>query len=109
MTADESLAFLGSRTHAVLATVGVDGAPDASLVDCRVEGNAVVVRGLDDRAHTAIRHDARIAVAVEQCPSYYEIRGMSAHGHAEDRGTADYALPLTDVVAFDFAKIRERP
>jgi hypothetical protein len=109
MTADEARSFLGSRAAAVLATVGADGMPDAALAACRVDGDAVVVDDLDARARASIGHDARVAVAVEQCASYYEIRGVTAHGTARDLGTGAYAVALTDLVAFDFAKIRERP
>jgi hypothetical protein len=108
MTSEEARTFLGGRAHALLVTLSPDGAPDASLVDCRRDGDALIISDVVDRANEAIARDPRVAVSVEQCPSYYEIRGATAHGTLELGNQGEYRLALDDVVAFDFAKIQRR-
>lgn len=99
--------FLSTRRHVVLATVGPDGAPDATIVSCRYEDGELLL-SVDDAMRAAFAVDDRVSCAGEVCPSYYEIRGVTVHGRAEP--AADVVRVHRETVAsFDFAKIRERP
>ena len=126
MSAEEVGAFLGRQRWVVLGTLDPSGAPEADLAVCGLAGATLyfgVERGSRSARHIA--HDARVCCANDQFPTYYEIAGVTAHGRARPvtdaaeiararaviGDTADraiYALPLDDVVSFDFAKIQNR-
>jgi len=131
MSASEIDAFFASQRWVVLATLDADGSPWAELAACgleRGELHFLVCRGT--RSHGNIERDARVCASVDVYPSYYEIRGATAHGAArrvddesvrsriarpgvpvvDDTGERSdlYALPLDDVFSFDFAKIRNQ-
>jgi nitroimidazol reductase NimA-like FMN-containing flavoprotein (pyridoxamine 5'-phosphate oxidase superfamily) len=109
MSIKEMSGFLQTRRFALLATVDVNGAPDATLTACSFVAGSVTVHGLDSLGQRAAETGSAVALAFEQCPSYYEIRGVTAHGRLEMIETDEYRLPLTDVMTFDFAKIQGRP
>jgi Pyridoxamine 5'-phosphate oxidase len=109
MSIKEIQDFLQTRRSALLATVDVNGAPDATLIHCSFVDGDVMVQELDDLGQRAVDAGSAVALGFEQCRSYYEIRGVAAHGHLEMTGPDEYRLPLTDVMAFDFSKIQRRP
>ena len=113
MTPAEVLAFLGAQRWMALGTLDPDGTPAGDLVPVRLVETTLrfaVPRG--SRADDNIRRDARVCCAADEFPSYYEIRGVVVHGHAEPSGVGEggewteYALGLDDVASFDFRKIR---
>ncbi len=109
MSTEEVGKFLQTRRSAVLATVDGDGAPDATLIMCNVRSGEIIVHPLDELGHLAANEGTSVAIGFEQCPSYYEIQGVSAHGQLEVVGPDEYRLPLDDVMGFDFSKIQRRP
>jgi hypothetical protein len=64
---------------------------------------------VDDPLREALVADARVSCAVEMCPSYYEIRGVTLHGRAEPVSNSEVRVRADDSTSFDFGKIRERP
>lgn len=117
MTRDELLAFLGAQRWMVLGTLDPDGTPAGEVVPVRLDGDRlrfVVARG--SRAHDNIGRDPRVCCAADEFPSYAEIRGVVAHGRAEHGDPSgrlgpdwlEYAIPLDDVVSFDFRKMAGR-
>ena len=131
MTAAEVDVFFASQRWVVLATLDADGSPWADLAACGLEQGELhflVCRGT--RSHHNIERDARVCASIDVYPSYYAIRGATAHGAArrvddgslrariarpgvpvaDDSGERSdlYALPLDDVFSFDFAKIRNQ-
>jgi nitroimidazol reductase NimA-like FMN-containing flavoprotein (pyridoxamine 5'-phosphate oxidase superfamily) len=109
MTPQEVDEFLGSRVHAVLATVGADGAPDVTIVPCRYDdGILVVTVEPDDRARAALDIDDRVCCGFETSPDYYEIRGVSLHGRIEPSDGPERRVTVNHTTSFDFSKIRDR-
>ena len=127
--------FLSGQRWVVLGTLDADGGPWAELAPCALEAGELYFRvGRGSRAHANLRRDPRVCCAADAFPSYYEIRGVTAHGTArrvddprlQDRlrarltdpgvPVADpagedselFSLPLDDVFSFDFAKIRNQ-
>jgi hypothetical protein len=86
-------------------------------VPCALEGERLyfAVRP-GSAAQRQIQRDPRVCAATDRYPSYYEIRGITVHGRAEPAaapaglraGGATYALPLDDLVSFDFSKIQAK-
>src|SRR5262249_25811001 len=106
-TGDEIAAFLGARRSVVLGTLRPDGHPDAAIVPARY-ADGVLSLSVGDDVREAIGADDRVCCAAEMCPSYYEIKGVSAHGRATVTGDGSVRVPVDEVTSFDFAKIRER-
>jgi hypothetical protein len=119
MTAGELREFLAGMRWALLATLTPDGSPRGSAVRARLESERVcfvVTRG--SQTHADLERDARACLATDQYPTYYEIKGASLHGVAEAVAAPEtlvlapdelaYALPLDDVVSFDFGKIERK-
>ena len=126
MSEEEVRAFLHSQRWVVLGTLDPRGAPEADLALCGLT-DATLYFGVerDGRSARHIAQDARVCCAIDQFPTYYEIKGVTVHGRARPITDADeitrvrtlmgdtadrviYALPLDDVVSFDFAKIQQR-
>ena len=123
MTPGELREFLAGMRWALLATLAPDGSPRGSAVRARLEAEHVcfvVTRG--GQTHADLERDARACLATDQYPTYYEIKGASLHGVvlplAEPVAAPEtlvlgpdelaYALPLDDVVSFDFGKIERK-
>jgi hypothetical protein len=108
MTGDEMTAFLQQQPAAVLARLLPDGQPDAAIVPSRFEEGALAL-SVDDVTLVALAVDDRVCCAVEVCPSYYEIRGVSVHGRAVPAADGSVHVTVDDATSFDFGKIRARP
>lgn len=112
MTPAEITAFLATQRRVVVAALD-RGAPVGTVASARMAGSGIEVSlPPDDEVAALLAADDRVCVIAEQFPSYYEIRGVVAHGHAhfsrEDPST--FRLALDDVLSFDFAKLpREGP
>ena len=114
MTRAEMLAFFGAQRWVALATLDPDGTPVGDVVPVLLDDERLcfaVPRG--SRAHDNVARDPRVCCASDEFPSYYEIRGATAHGRAEVRpgdrlgpDWVEYVLALDDVASFDFRKIR---
>jgi hypothetical protein len=109
MNADEIAAFLVSQSRVVV--VALDGnAPVGTVASARYDGGQwrITLRAGDPVADL-LALDDRVCVIAEQFPTYYEIKGVAAHGRtAPDRdadGRATFALGLDDVTSFDFGKL----
>ena len=117
MTPAELLDLLRETRWVVLGTLGDEGEPTATLVDCSLEAErlcfAVAAGGA---AHRNIQRDPRVCCATDEYPTYYEIRGATLHGEALEAESATlagperavFSIPLDDVVSFDFSKIERR-
>jgi len=109
MTAAEIAGFLAGQTRVVVAALD-NGAPVGTVAAARfVDGALTVTLPADDPVAVLLEADDRVCVIAEQFPTYYEIKGVTAHGRAAltvaPDGTATFPLGLTDVTSFDFAKL----
>ena len=128
MTLYDAIAFLQGRTWVALATLEPDGSPWADIVPSLLQRDRLFFRvPTASRSHANIQRDQNVCCANDQYPTYYEIKGVVIHGKAERVGEDDippglrerpdplqpgagpegacYALPVADVVSFDFSKI----
>ncbi len=69
-----------------------------------------------------LSRDPRMCCASDEYPTYYEIKGATAHGRARpvddpalrdrlgwsDAGLAVFSVDLDDVLSFDFSKIQKK-
>lgn len=116
MTAGEIDRFLGSRFEAVIAAVGV-GPPGAAMAAFQLgsDGTASFELSADDPILALLATDDRVCCAVEEFPSYFEIRGVMLHGHARRRhgdeapDRAVFDLEVEKTVSFDFGKLEGLP
>jgi nitroimidazol reductase NimA-like FMN-containing flavoprotein (pyridoxamine 5'-phosphate oxidase superfamily) len=117
MARAELAAFLGAQRWVALGTLDPDGTPVGDVVPVVLDGERLrFAVAVDSRAHDNIRRDPRVCCAADEFPTYYEIRGATAHGRATPRDEAhplgpdwcEYAIPLDDVASFDFKKIRAK-
>jgi len=131
MSAEETAAFLADQGWVVLATLDPDGSPWADVVPSVVhEGRLLFRVPAGSRSERNVRRDARVCCTQDENSSYFEIRGVIAHGEAEPLSPSEtpstlatrrdplqpdqepcgeaYSIALTDVVSFDFARIRVR-
>jgi len=109
MSRDEMAAFLATQSRAVV--VALDGtAPVGTVADVVFgDGELSVTLHAGDPVADLLRRDDRVCVMTEQFPTYYEIKGVSAHGHAafleSDDGRVRFTLGLDDTTSFDFGKV----
>jgi len=116
MSHGELREFLERTTEVVVGTLGTSGEPAGTLAACALVGDELVFSLPDGPGRSDVERDPRVCCTADEYPSYYEIRGMTAHGTARPteappglaRGGAAYAIGLDDVVSFDFGKIGER-
>jgi Pyridoxamine 5'-phosphate oxidase len=132
MSPDEWRAFLAEQRWIVLGTLEAEGEPWATLAPATL-GDVALYFAVPaaGRAQRNLERDPRACCASDTFPSYYEIRGATAHGVVtrvddgalvqrfalqiasdplpgwrEDGDLALWSLPLDDVFGFDFGKIR---
>jgi len=109
MSREEMVAFLETQSRGIV--VALDGsAPVGTVADLAfADGVLAVTLRADDPVCGLLADDDRVCVMAEQFPTYYEIKGVSAHGHATLGETADgrvhFTLGLDDTTSFDFGKI----
>ena len=131
MSAAECAAFLAEQPWVVLATLDSDGSPWADVVPSAVHDDRLYWRvPSGSRSERNIRRDPRICCTQDENSSYFEIRGVIAHGaavqtaqdeipralaarpdplHPEAPPNGDvYSVDLVDVVSFDFSRITRR-
>ena len=107
MSPEEILAFLATQRRVVVSALDA-GAPVGTVADVRmVDGALEVTLHPDDPVRALVAADDRVCVIAEQFPTYYEIKGVAAHGRAQFRADdgATFRLPLDDVTSFDFGKL----
>ncbi len=110
MTAEEIDAFLGANREAVVAANHPDGGTLATVAAYSWRDGVITVElPADEPVLAALRADDRACVAVEQFPSYTEIRAVVVHGPAtivrSYNPIVAVRIPLgPDTVSFDFAK-----
>jgi len=112
MSRDEIAAFLATQSRAVV--VALDGsAPVGTVADLAfADGELSVTLHAGDPVAGLLARDDRVCVMTEQFPTYYEIKGVSAHGRAalrdSDDGRVRFTLGLDDTTSFDFGKVPRR-
>ena len=118
MTAEEIRAFGAAQRWAFLATLEPDGWPWAEAVPCACsDGRVYFALAEGSRSLANLRREGRACCILESSPSYYQIKGVIAHGQAsEEAGPpasagakgAWFSLTLDRIATFDFAKIKRR-
>jgi hypothetical protein len=108
MSRDETEAFLATQSRAVV--VALDGSsPVGTVADVALaDGELAVTLHAGDPIADLLARDDRVCVMTEQFPTYYEIKGVSAHGRAvltEVDGRTRFTLGLDDTTSFDFGKV----
>jgi len=108
MSAEEVRAFLATQRRAVVAALDA-GTPVGTVADVRLVDAAVeVTLSHDDPVRLVLAVDDRVCVIAEQFPTYYEIKGVAAHGQAQPVdgvGGRTFRLTLDDLTSFDFGKL----
>lgn len=108
MSADEVRGFLATQRRAVVAALDA-GTPVGTVADLRLADTAVeVTLAHDDPMRLVLAVDDRVCVIAEQFPTYYEIKGVAAHGQAhpvDGVGGRTFRLSLDDLTSFDFGKL----
>jgi hypothetical protein len=109
MSHGEIEAFLETQSRVIVVALD-DGAPTGTVADLDfVDGQLAVTLRAGDGVAGLLAHDDRVCVIAEQSADYYEIKGVSAHGRADDLATADgrarFTLGLDDTTSFDFGKL----
>ena len=108
MSTDEVRAFLATQRRAVVAALDA-GTPVGTVADLRLVDETVeVTLAHDDPVRLVLAVDDRVCVIAEQFPTYYEIKGVAAHGSAQHRdgvGGRTFRVALDDVTSFDFGKL----
>ncbi len=118
MTMDEVRAFAAKQQRVYLSTVDSDGGPLAETVPVSFAQDRVYFAVLKQgRSLANLRRDARACCILEASPTYFEIKGVIAHGSAQEgpahagealKDRVWFSLPLDDVASFDFSKIKRR-
>ena len=118
MSRREVLDFLAARRWVLLATLAPGGAPTAEIAPCALAaGRLYFAVPPGSRSARNLERDPRACCANDEYPTYYEIRGVTAHGRARPEPARPagldlpgelYSLGLDDVLGFDFAKIRRK-
>ena len=112
MSPDEITAFLATQTR-VIVTALDETAPVGTVAGARLSGAEVeITLRDDDPVRALLATDDRVCVIAEQFPTYYEIKGVCAHGRARflsgdgaRDGGGRFRVGLDDVTSFDFAKL----
>ena len=131
MTPTEVVEFARSQHRLILVSLDEDGGPWTDSVARGFDERSIVfgvpegTRSLDN-----IRRDSRVCCILETGPAYYQIKGVLAHGHAQEAmgyvadelravmkqegGQSAHApvlfrVGMDDVASFDFSKIQNRP
>ncbi len=128
MTPLEMSSFVGAQKWVVLGTLDPDGSPWADVVASYIEDDRLVF-GVQagSRSDNNIERDPRVVCMTDQYPTYYEIKGVTAHGSAElvtdpsvfarlpedpisqnSTKRRAYAIHLDDITSFDFTKIKAK-
>ncbi len=109
MSPAEIAAFIAQENRVVV--VALDGdAPLATIGSAElIDGRWKVTLPVQDDVARLIDADDRTCVLIDRFPSYYEIKGVAAHGRASemsaDNAVLSFELDLEDVVSFDFDKL----
>jgi hypothetical protein len=100
-----------AEEHRVVV-VAVDGdAPLATIGSAELieTGRWKITLPVDDDVARLIAADDLTCVLIDRFPSYYEIKGVAAHGRAAEKSvsgaTLSFLLDLEDTVSFDFGKL----
>jgi hypothetical protein len=109
MSSAEIGAFIAQESRVVV--VALDGdAPLATIGSAEpIDGRWKVTLPVEDDVARLIAADDRTCVLIDRFPSYYEIKGVAAHGPARkksaDNAVLSFEVDLEDVVSFDFDKL----
>jgi hypothetical protein len=109
MSREEIEAFLETQSRVIVVALD-DGAPTGTVADLDfADGQLAVTLRAGDGVAGLLAHDARVCVIAEHSADYYEIKGVAAHGRADDLAAADgrvgFTLGLDDTTSFDFGKL----
>ena len=121
MSRGEVLDFLKRQHCMMIVTLGDAGEPTGDIGRAALDGETLFL-GVGPEARKNLRRDPRMCCANDEYPTYYQIKGVTAHGRAreisdpalrrkvglEQPELAVFALELDDVLSFDFAKIKKK-
>ena len=110
---DEELEYLSSQRLARIATVSAKGEPDAATVGFRVDGDEVVVGGLDNtktRKYWNVKATGRASLVVDDLasvdpwrPRMVKVTGTATIG-ADDRGKPTIRIRPETVWSFGISE-----
>jgi hypothetical protein len=108
MSRAEIEAFLTTQSRGIV--VALDGsAPVGTVADLSfADGEITVTLRAEDPVAALLARDGRVCVMAEQFPTYYEIKGVAAHGRAVVEcidGRTRFTVGLDDTTSFDFGKV----
>jgi hypothetical protein len=112
MTDGEVRALLGRAGDVVVAAIGADGWPVATVAPARLEDDHLVVDiPADDLVAGSLTDGADVCCVADEGTSYFDIKGVITNGqvaqvHAHpQRRRVD--VRIDRVVSFDFARLLE--
>ena len=121
MSRGEVLDFLKRQEWAMVVSLSASGGPTGDIGRVALEGETLFL-GVGPETTENLRRDPRVCCANDEYPTYYEIKGVTAHGRArevsdpvlrrrvglEEPDLSVFALELDDVLSFDFARIEKK-
>ena len=112
MTKDEVRSLLGRTGDVVVAAIGPDGWPLATLAPSQLTNEGVVVEvPAGDLLAAALTDGAAVCCVADEGVSYFDIKGVitngqvaQVHAHSQRRRVD---VRIDRVVSFDFARLPE--
>jgi len=114
MPARDAQDFLARSGEVVVAVCDHQGWPVGSIAAAAVRESTVTVRlASDDPVAVVAAAGSPICCATDESPSYYEIRGVVAHGDVvghstQARGVSTVTFRVDRLVSFDFGRLRPK-
>jgi hypothetical protein len=115
MAPEEEQIFLGRSSEAVVAACNIDGWPVGGLARAAWQGLSVTLEleAADPVVEVASPGDPVCCIS-EESPSYYEIKGVIAHGvvasaHVRRDGPSRLDVDVERTVSFDFGRLPRPP
>jgi len=114
MSRGEVDALLGRCDVLAMGTIGADGWPTATLARCSYHDGALrATVDPDDPIAGELARDGRVCCLADEHESYYEIRGVIAHGRAtvhgggaiDDDVDIHVDIHVDRVTSFDFGRL----
>jgi hypothetical protein len=112
MTDGEVRALLGRAGDVVVAAIGPDGWPVATLAPARLEDDHLVVDiPADDLVAGSLTDGADVCCVADEGTSYFDIKGVITNGQVAqvraDPQRRRVDVRIDRVVSFDFARLPE--
>jgi hypothetical protein len=112
MTDDQVRSLLSRTGDVVVAAIGPDGWPLATLAPSQLTNEGVVVEvPAGNLLAPALTHGAAVCCVADEGVSYFEIKGVIARGQVarveQEAGVRRVDVRIDHIVSFDFAKLPE--